>query len=241
MIKKGNDLRIGFHSIESIINHNPHKIKKIFLPSNRDDLRLNELISLIDKNDLKYEFSSKVKQEPEAIIANDPELNFKDFKDYLNSNLVNQPLILILDNVIDPRNLGACIRCAAVAGVDAMIINKHQCAPINAIAHKVSAGGVEVIKLFHVTNLVNCLKFLNEKNVNIYGLSEHASESFHESDFVPSTAIIMGAEESGIRKKTLERCDYKINLSGNKLFKSFNVSVATGIILSEANRQRQNK
>ena len=168
MIKKGNDLRIGFHSIESIINHNPHKIKKIFLPSNRDDLRLNELISLIDKNDLKYEFSSKVKQEPEAIIANDPELNFKDFKDYLNSNLVNQPLILILDNVIDPRNLGACIRCAAVAGVDAMIINKHQCAPINAIAHKVSAGGVEVIKLFHVTNLVNCLKFLSEKNVNIY-------------------------------------------------------------------------
>jgi 23S rRNA (guanosine2251-2'-O)-methyltransferase len=241
MIKKGNDLRIGFHSIESIINHNPHKIKKIFLPSNRDDLRLNELISLIDKNDLKYEFSSKVKQEPEAIIANDPELNFKDFKDYLNSNLVNQPLILILDNVIDPRNLGACIRCAAVAGVDAMIINKHQCAPINAIAHKVSAGGVEVIKLFHVTNLVNCLKFLSEKNVNIYGLSEHASESYHESDFVPSTAIIMGAEESGIREKTLERCDYKINLSGNKLFKSFNVSVATGIILSEANRQRRNK
>ncbi|MDA8605006.1 23S rRNA (guanosine(2251)-2'-O)-methyltransferase RlmB [Gammaproteobacteria bacterium] len=241
MIKKGNDLRIGFHSIESIINHNPHKIKKIFLPSNRDDLRLNELISLIDRNDLKYEFSSKVKQEPEAIIANDPELNFKDFKDYLNSNLVNQPLILILDNVIDPRNLGACIRCAAVAGVDAMIINKHQCAPINAIAHKVSAGGVEVIKLFHVTNLVNCLKFLSEKNVNIYGLSEHASESYHESDFVPSTAIIMGAEESGIREKTLERCDYKINLSGNKLFKSFNVSVATGIILSEANRQRQNK
>ena len=241
MIKKGNDLRVGFHSIESIINHNPHKIKKIFLPSSRDDLRLNELISLIDKNDLKYEFSSKVKQEPEAIIANDPELNFKDFKDYLNSNLVNQPLILILDNVIDPRNLGACIRCAAVAGVDAMIINKHQCAPINAIAHKVSAGGAEVIKLFHVTNLVNCLKFLSEKNVNIYGLSEHASESYHESDFVPSTAIIMGAEESGIREKTLERCDYKINLSGNKLFKSFNVSVATGIILSEANRQRQNK
>ena len=241
MIKKGNDLRIGFHSIESIINHNPHKIKKIFLPSNRDDLRLNELISLIDKNDLKYEFSSKVKQEPEAIIANDPELNFKDFKDYLNSNLVNQPLILILDNVIDPRNLGACIRCAAVAGVDAMIINKHQCAPINAIAHKVSAGGAEVIKLFHVTNLVNCLKFLNEINVNIYGLSEHANESYYESDFVPSTAIIMGAEESGIREKTLERCDYKINLSGNKLFKSFNVSVATGIILSEANRQRQNK
>ena len=241
MIKKENDLRIGFHSIESIIEHNPHKIKKVSLPANRNDERINALITSMDKNNIKYEVSNKLKQEPEAMIANDPELNFKDLKNYLNSNFVNQPLILILDNVIDPRNLGACIRCAAVAGVDAMIINKHQCAPINAIAHKVSAGGAEVVNLFHVTNLVNCLKFLSELNVNIYGLSEHASESHHECNFVSSTAIIMGAEESGIREKTLERCDYKINLSGNKLFKSFNVSVATGIILSEANRQRKNK
>ena len=241
MIKKENDLRIGFHSIESIIEHNPHKIKKVSLPANRNDERINALITSMDKNNINYELSKKIKQEPEAIISSDSELNFKDLKNYLNLNIAGQPLILILDNIIDPRNLGACIRCAAVAGIDAMIINKHQCAPINAIAHKVSAGGAEVVNLFHVTNLVNCLKFLSELNVNIYGLSEHASESHHECNFVSSTAIIMGAEESGIRKKTLERCDYKINLSGNKLFKSFNVSVATGIILSEANRQRKNK
>ena len=241
MIKKENDLRIGFHSIESIIEHNPHKIKKVSLPANRNDERINALITSMDKNNINYELSKKIKQEPEAIISSDSELNFKDLKNYLNLNIAGQPLILILDNIIDPRNLGACIRCAAVAGVDAMIINKHQCAPINAIAHKVSAGGAEVVNLFHVTNLVNCLKFLSELNVNIYGLSEHASESHHECNFVSSTAIIMGAEESGIREKTLERCDYKINLSGNKLFKSFNVSVATGIILSEANRQRQLK
>ena len=241
MIKKENDLRIGFHSIKSIIEHNPHKIKKVSLPANRNDERINALITSMDKNNINYELSKKIKQEPEAIISSDSELNFKDLKNYLNLNIAGQPLILILDNIIDPRNLGACIRCAAVAGVDAMIINKHQCAPINAIAHKVSAGGAEVVNLFHVTNLVNCLKFLSELNVNIYGLSEHASESHHECNFVSSTAIIMGAEESGIREKTLERCDYKINLSGNKLFKSFNVSVATGIILSEANRQRKNK
>ena len=241
MTKKENDLRIGFHSIKSIVEHNPHKIKKISLPANRNDLRINQLITSLDQNSISYEFSNKVKQEPEAIVSNDPELNFKDLKKYLNSNLVIQPLILILDNVIDPRNLGACIRCAAVAGVDAMIINKHQCAPLNAVAHKVSVGGAEVIKLFHVTNLINCLKFLNEKNINIYGLSEHANESYHECNFKFATALIMGAEESGIREKTLEKCDHKINLSGNKLFKSFNFSVATGIILSEANRQRQNR
>ena len=171
---------------------------------------------------------------------NENELNFKDLKNFLSLE-VTKPLILILDNIIDPRNLGACIRSAAVIGVDALIINKHHCAPINAIAHKVSVGGAEVIKIFHVTNLINCLKFLKRSNVNIYGLSEHAKESHLECNFTNPSAIIMGAEESGIREKTLESCDFKINLSNNKLFKSFNVSVATGIILSEANRQRQIK
>jgi 23S rRNA (guanosine2251-2'-O)-methyltransferase len=238
MNKKENGSRVGFHSIESILKYNPHKIKKVTLPANRDDGRISSLILKLEKNSINYDLSSKLKQEPEAIISNENELNFKDLKNFISSE-VNSPLILILDNIIDPRNLGACIRSAAVIGVDALIINKHHCAPINAIAHKVSAGGAEVIKIFHVTNLVNCLKFLKKENVYIYGLSEHAEQSYHECNFSNSSAIIMGAEESGVREKTMEKCDFKINLSNNKLFKSFNVSVATGIILSEANRQRQ--
>ena len=237
MNKKENVSRVGFHSIESILENNPHKIKKVTLPANRNDQRISSLILALEKNNINYDLSSKLKQEPEAIISHENELNFKDLKNFISSE-VNNPLILILDNIIDPRNLGACIRSAAVIGVDALIINKHHCAPINAIAHKVSAGGAEVIKIFHVTNLINCLKFLKESNVHIYGLSEHAKESYLECNFTAASAIIMGAEESGIREKTLESCDYKINLSNNKLFKSFNVSVATGIILAEANRQR---
>ena len=237
MNKKENGSRIGFHSIESILENNPHKIKKVTLPANRNDHRISSLMLALEKNKINYDLSSKLKQEPEAIITNENELNFKDLKNFISFK-VNNPLILILDNIIDPRNLGACIRSAAVIGVDALIINKHHCAPINAIAHKVSAGGAEVIKIFHVTNLINCIKFLKESNVHIYGLSEHAKESYLECNFTNASAIIMGAEESGIREKTLESCDYKINLSDNKLFKSFNVSVATGIILAEANRQR---
>ena len=238
MNKRENGSRVGFHSIESILKYNPHKIKKVTLPANRNDERISSLILKLEENNINYDLSSKLKQEPEAIISNENELNFKDLKNFISSE-VNNPLILILDNIIDPRNLGACIRSAAVIGVDALIINKHHCAPINAIAHKVSAGGAEVIKIFHVTNLVNCLKFLKKENVYIYGLSEHAEQSYHECNFSNSSAIIMGAEESGVREKTMEKCDFKINLSNNKLFKSFNVSVATGIILSEANRQRQ--
>ena len=239
MNKKESGLRIGFHSIESILENNPHKIKKVTLPANRNDERISSLILSLEKNNISYDLSSKLKQEPQATISNEDELNFQDLKSFLKSN-INNPLILILDNVIDPRNLGACIRSAAVIGVDAIIINKHQCAPINDIAHKVSAGGAEVIKIFHVTNLVNCLKFLKNESIAIYGLSEHARQSYLECNFTNPTAIIMGAEESGIRQKTMEKCDFKINLSSNKLFKSFNVSVATGIILSEANRQRIN-
>lgn len=238
MNKKENSSRVGFHSIESILKYNPHKIKKVTLPAKRNDERISSLILKLEKNSINFDLSSKLKQEPEAIVSNENELNFKDLKNFISSE-VNNPLILILDNVIDPRNLGACIRSAAVIGVDALIINKHHCAPINAIAHKVSAGGAEVIKIFHVTNLVNCLKFLKKENIYTYGLSEHAEQSYYECNFSNSSAIIMGAEESGVREKTMEKCDFKINLSNNKLFKSFNVSVATGIILSEMNRQRQ--
>ena len=240
MGKKDNTLRVGFHSIESILNNNPHKIKKVTLPANRNDQRISSLILALEQNSIKYDLSSKLKQEPEATISNEHELNFKDFKNFLSSGITN-PLILILDNIIDPRNLGACIRSAAVIGVDALIVNKHHCAPINSVAHKVSVGGAEVIKIFYVTNLINSLKFLKENDIVVYGLSEHAKQSCYDYNLTGPSAIIMGAEESGIREKTLENCDFKINLSNNKLFKSFNVSVATGIILSEANRQRQIK
>ena len=240
MGKKDNTLRVGFHSIESILNNNPHKIKKVTLPANRNDQRISSLILALEQNSIKYDLSSKLKQEPEATISNEHELNFKDFKNFLSSGITN-PLILILDNIIDPRNLGACIRSAAVIGVDALIVNKHHCAPINSVAHKVSVGGAEVVKIFYVTNLINSLKFLKENDIVVYGLSEHAKQSCYDYNLTGPSAIIMGAEESGIREKTLENCDFKINLSNNKLFKSFNVSVATGIILSEANRQRQIK
>ncbi len=236
---KSKERRIGFHSIESIIENNPHKIKKLFLPFSRDDKRLNNLIELSKKNDINFEISKKLKKEPEAIIINEETLNFKDLKNFVNEFENNALLILILDNIIDPRNLGACIRSAAVLDVDALIINKHHCAPLNDIAHSVSAGGAEIIKTFQISNLINCIKYLKNLNIKIFGLSEHAKENYTDNNLTESCAIIMGSEEFGIRKKTLESCDSLIKLNNNKKFKSFNVSVATGIILSEVSRQRK--
>ncbi len=236
---KGKDRRIGFHSIESIIKNNPYKIKKLFLPFSRNDKRLDNLIELSKKNGINFEISKKLKKEPEAIIVNEEILNFKDLKSLLIESEKKELSILILDNIIDPRNLGSCIRSAAVLDVDAIIINKHHCAPLNDVAHSVSAGGAEVVKIFHISNLINCIKYLKELNIKIFGLSEHAKESYTDNNFKSSCAIIMGSEEFGIRKKTIESCDLLIKLNDNKIFKSFNVSVATGIILSEIVRQRK--
>ena len=236
---KNKDRRVGFHSIESIIQNNPYKIKKLFIPSTRDDKRLNNLIRLSEKNGINFEISKKLKKEPEALIIDEEIMNFKDLKNYLDKFEKKEYSILILDNIIDPRNLGACIRSAAVLEVDALIINKHHCAPLNDVAHSVSAGGAEVVKIFHISNLINCIKYLKKLNIKIFGLSEHAKESYTNYDFKESCAIIMGSEEFGIRKKTLESCNSLIKLNDNKNFKSFNVSVATGIILSEVVRQRK--
>ena len=204
---KNKDRRVGFHSIESIIQNNPYKIKKLFLPSTRDDKRLNNLIRLSEKNGINFEISKKLKKEPEALIIDEEIMNFKDLKNYLDKFEKKEYSILILDNIIDPRNLGACIRSAAVLEVDALIINKHHCAPLNDVAHSVSAGGAEVVKIFHISNLINCIKYLKELNIKIFGLSEHAKESYTNYDFKESCAIIMGSEEFGVRKKTLENCN----------------------------------
>ena len=239
MKKSTEQKRVGFHSIESIIKNNPHKIKKLFLPYSRDDNRINNLIEIANENGIKFEISKKLKQDPEALVANEDNLNFKNLKEFIENSNNKKLMILVLDNVIDPRNLGACIRSAAVTEVDAIIINKHHCAPLNEVAHAVSAGGAENVKTFFVSNLVNCIKYLKEMDIHIFGLSEHANNEYIECDFSQSLAVIMGSEEFGIRKKTEESCNSLIKLSVNKNFKSFNVSVATGIILSEISRQRR--
>jgi len=230
--------REGFHSIEAIIDNNPHRLKKVFLPLKRNDKRIQKLIAKLESQNIAFEKSKKITQEPNALLSENSKKNFKDLKNKIQNNNNNKLLFLVLDNILDPRNLGACIRSAAISNVDGLIINKHHCAPINEVAHKVSVGSAELIDIFFVTNLINCIKYMKKENINIYGLSEHGKLNYTDYNYGENTAFIMGSEEHGIRQKTIETCDFKINLSKNKLFNSYNVSVATGIILSEVTRQR---
>ena len=232
------NLRVGFHSIEMLLKLSPENIKKIFVPANRNDDRVLGLIAMAEKLSVSVERKKSLSQHPEAILKNEVNLGLSDLKKYEETIQHNNPTFLVIDNVIDPRNLGACIRSAAASNVAGVIINKHHCSPITPLVRQVSAGGTESIQIFTVTNLINSLKHFEKLGYLILGTSEHADSMHTDLDLNKPILVIMGSEEEGMREKTLEKCSQICTLSKNKTINSLNVSVATGVILFEIARQK---
>ena len=236
--KNSENLRVGFHSIEMLLKICPENIKQIFIPANRNDKRVLNLISIAEKLLVSVERKKSLTQHPEAILKNEISLGLSDLKKYEESIQHDNPTFLVIDNVIDPRNLGACIRSAAASNIAGVIINKHHCSPITPLVRQVSAGGTEAIQIFTVTNLINALKHFERLGYFILGTSEHANSMHTELDLNKPTLVIMGSEEDGVREKTLGKCSQICTLSKNQTINSLNVSVATGVILFEIARQK---
>jgi 23S rRNA (guanosine2251-2'-O)-methyltransferase len=236
--KNSENLRVGFHSIEILLKLSPENIKQIFIPANRNDNRALNLISMAEKLSVSVERKKSLTQHPEAILKNEISLGLSDLKKYEESIQHDNPTFLVIDNVIDPRNLGACIRSAAASNIAGVIINKHHCSPITPLVRQVSAGGTEAIQIFTVTNLINALKHFERLGYFILGTSEHANSMHTELDLNKPTLVIMGSEEDGVREKTLGKCSQICTLSKNQTINSLNVSVATGVILFEIARQK---
>ena len=167
------NLRVGFHSIEMLLKLSPENIKQIFIPANRNDDRALRLISMAEKLSVSIERKKSLTQHPEAILKTAINLGLGDLKNYEESIQHSNPTFLVIDNVIDPRNLGACIRSAAASNIAGVIINKHHCSPITPLVRQISAGGTEAIQIFIVTNLINALKQLSIKNLS--NLNPHPS------------------------------------------------------------------
>ena len=236
--KNSENLRVGFHSIEMLLKICPENIKQIFIPANRNDKRVLNLISIAEKLSVSVERKKSLTQHPEAILKNEISLGLSDLKKYEESIQHDNPTFLVIDNVIDPRNLGACIRSAAASNIAGVIINKHHCSPITPLVRQISAGGTEAIQIFTVTNLLNTLKHFERLGYFILGTSEHANSMHTELDLNKPTLVIMGSEEDGVREKTLGKCSQICTLSNNQTINSLNVSVATGVILFEIARQK---
>ena len=230
--------RIGFHTIEMLLRLSPENIKQIFIPANRNDARIQNLISLAEVASVSVERKKNLNQHPEATLKKEEVLDLSDLKKYEETIQRDNPTFLVIDNVIDPRNLGACIRSAAASNIAGVIINKHHCSPITPLVRQVSAGGTEAMKIFTVTNLINAIKHFEKLGYLILGTSEHAESMHTELDLNKPILTIIGSEEEGMRKKTLEKCSTVCTLSKNETLNSLNVSVATGVILFEIARQK---
>jgi len=238
----------GFHSIESQLNSNPEYILKLFIQSGRNDARMSKMTSLLNNLKINFlkidknELDRLAKREPhQGIIAEVllPSLPGQDALIDFITNLTSNPLILILDSIQDPRNLGACLRSANAAGVDCVVINKDGSAPINSVVYKTSAGAINQLKIFQVTNLVRVIKALQSKELWVVGLDGSAKTSIYDVNLSDPLVIVMGTEGKGLRQLIKKTCDYlaTIPMTGN--VESLNVSVATGIALFESRRQRQ--
>jgi 23S rRNA (guanosine2251-2'-O)-methyltransferase len=151
---------------------------------------------------------------------------------------INDPLLLVLDGVTDPHNLGACLRTADAAGVHAVVIPKDRSAAVDGVARKVAAGAAEFVPVATVTNLARVLELLKERGIWVVGTDGEAAQTLYQADLKRPLALILGAEGSGMRRLTRERCDFVVRIPMAGQVESLNVSVAAGVALFEARRQR---
>lgn len=238
----------GIHAVDALLSKHYRPVKLLYVNRARTDARvLNILkcatdakipVELQTTEQMKKRFADVVHQGVVAIAGALPQYSEADL-DYLLTINSQRRLILILDGVTDPHNLGACLRSADAAGVDFVIIPKDKNANITPVVSKVACGAAEAVPLVRVTNLARVIEKLQQQGVWIYGAAGDAETSIYQIDFTGDSALIMGAEGTGMRRLTREHCDGLFALPMLGAVSSLNVSVATGVCLYEVVRQRQ--
>lgn len=237
----------GIHAVEALLRNSRRSIKMLFINQDRIDDRVEPLLLIAAEKHIPVERLSlqKLNQRfPEVVhqgivAVADPLPNYIEYDlESLLSTSKTPALILILDGVTDPHNLGACLRSADAAGVDFVVIPKDKNASITAVVSKVACGAAESVPVVKVTNLARAMDVLKQAGVWIYGAAGEATSSLFALDCSTSVALVMGAEDKGLRHLTRERCDGLFALPMQGSVSSLNVSVATGISLFEVVRQR---
>ncbi|WWP01546.1 MAG: 23S rRNA (guanosine(2251)-2'-O)-methyltransferase RlmB [Candidatus Dasytiphilus stammeri] len=242
------EIIFGIHAVKAIIESNPQRCQSVYIIKDRElNFRFKNIIWLLQQHSILIKQVSRkwmnsktgglVHQGIIALVNSAPIYSEKDLNFFLKKT--NRPLILILDSITDPYNLGSCLRSANAAGVDAVIIPKDRSAQVNSpIVKKVACGATENITLFRVTNLSRTLRIIQEHQIWIIGTTEHSKHNLYQSNMIGATALIMGSESKGIRNLICKYCNELISIPTRGKISSINVSVATGICLFEAVRQR---
>ncbi|MGE8496534.1 MAG: 23S rRNA (guanosine(2251)-2'-O)-methyltransferase RlmB [Pseudomonas sp.] len=236
----------GVHAVEAMLRHHPKRVKQVWLADGRNDPRVQPLIELATQARIavgqceRREMDAWVEGVHQGVVADvsPSQVWGETMLEELLDRAEGPPLLLVLDGVTDPHNLGACLRTADAAGALAVIVTKDKSATLNATVRKVACGAAEVIPLVAVTNLARSLEKLQQRGLWVVGTAGEAEQELYDHDLTGPTVLIMGAEGKGMRRLTREHCDYLVKLPMAGSVSSLNVSVATGVCLFEALRQR---
>ena len=240
----------GFHAVGVRLKTAPDSIIEIYYEPTRRDARMRQFVAkareagvrLIEADGLRIAklAGSQGHQGVAARVNAVAQMHsLDDLLDQLEADGVKNPLLLVLDGVTDPHNLGACLRVADGAGAHAVIAPKDHAVGINATVAKVASGAAETVPYFMVTNLARTLGELKERNIWIIGTSGDAERNLYQMDLKGPVALVLGAEGPGIRQLTRKTCDELVKIPMQGAVESLNVSVASAVCLYEALRQRQ--
>ncbi|WP_354467268.1 23S rRNA (guanosine(2251)-2'-O)-methyltransferase RlmB [Marinobacterium sp. MBR-109] len=240
----------GLHAVTTLLQRNSDRVRCLLIQQGREDARLQSVLDLASTRGIKVITQPREGLDQRAgggrhqgVIAECEPLRALSEKalDRLLEQSDTAPLLLVLDGVTDPHNLGACLRTADAAGVTAVIAPKDKSAPLNATVAKVACGAAEVMPYIQVTNLARTLQLLQQHGIWITGTAGEATQSLYQADLTGPQALVMGAEGKGMRRLTRENCDQLVNIPMAGEVSSLNVSVATGVCLFEVVRQRAAK
>ncbi|MES2218124.1 MAG: 23S rRNA (guanosine(2251)-2'-O)-methyltransferase RlmB [Pseudomonadota bacterium] len=236
----------GHHAVAALLEKQPERVVHLYVQKERHDQKIQQLLELANRAELITEEVSR--QELDKLTGNAVHQGIAALchkpKTYSEADLAilleqhAKPFLLVLDGVQDPHNLGACLRSADAAGVHAVIVPKDKSASLTPTVSKVACGAAETIPFIQVTNLARTMRYLKEQGVWLYGAAGEAKQSVFQTDLSGPLAMVLGAEGEGLRRLTREHCDILLNIPMQGSVSSLNVSVATGIFLFEALRQR---
>lgn len=239
-------LLFGFHAVTVRLKVAPQSIRELHVDASRQDQRMKQFLAKVEEAGMRAIESDDDRLQKMAgthrhqgVVARVDAVQHARSLDDLLDELTEPALLLVLDGVTDPHNLGACLRVADGAGAHAVIAPKDHAVGINATVAKVASGAAETVPYFMVTNLARTLGELKERDIWVVGTSDDAPSSLYQADFRRGTAVVLGAEGSGMRQLTRKHCDELVSIPMMGGVESLNVSVASGVCLYEALRQRK--
>ncbi|GKT11087.1 MAG: 23S rRNA (guanosine2251-2'-O)-methyltransferase [Thiomicrorhabdus sp.] len=237
----------GLHAVEKFIKQSPQLVYQLSFIKGHLNNRQRSVYEYAVSLGLSPEYVAKSAfnkvdgnhQGVMALVAKQPDMTESDLLQIIEK--ATNPLFIILDEVQDPHNLGAILRTADAVGVDAVIIPKHNSVGMNPTVRKVASGAADNVKLIVVSNLTRTIKEMQQAGVWMVGLAGETDQTIYDQDLTGSIGIVMGTEGKGLRRLTRESCDYLAAIPMLGVVESLNVSVATGVTVYEAYRQRQSK